>query len=162
VTHSMPSKLGRDERGASIIELALTAPFMAALVIGITDLSRAYSMKLLLEQSAQRSIEQIEQQRSVVTAGYNSSLTTEATAAMTAAGYSTGNTIAPDSWLECGTSTTHLAFTGSCATAGDTVARYVSVRITRDYVPFFASRAWPGADANGNISISGYAEVRVQ
>jgi len=51
--------IGADERGASIIELALTAPFFAAMLIGMIDLSRAYSMKLKLEQSAQRAVEKI-------------------------------------------------------------------------------------------------------
>ena len=46
--------LGRDERGASIIELALTAPFLAAMVIGMVDISRGYHAKLTLEQVAQR------------------------------------------------------------------------------------------------------------
>jgi Flp pilus assembly protein TadG len=154
-------RLRRNERGASIIELALVAPFMAALVMGITDLSRAYSLKLLLEQASQRTIERVEQQRSVASS-YNTSLSTEAGLAMTDAGYSSGNTITPDSWLECGTSTTHLGFSTSCANSGDTVARYVSVKIARDYVPFFSSRAWPGANSSGNIPISGYAEVRIQ
>ena len=58
-------RLRSDERGATIIELALAVPFFAALLIGIIDLSRAYSMKLKLEQSAQRAIEKIEQQHTV-------------------------------------------------------------------------------------------------
>jgi Flp pilus assembly protein TadG len=161
VTRAMFARLRRNERGASIIELALVAPFLAALVMGITDLSRAYSTKLLLEQAAQRTIERVEQQKSVAST-YNTALSTEAGNAMTDAGYSTGNTITADSWLECGTSTTHLTFSSSCASSSDTVARYVSVRIARDYVPFFSSRAWPGANASGNIPVSGYAEVRIQ
>ena len=154
-------KLRRDERGASIVELALVAPFMAAMVIGMTDLARAYSMKLQLEQIAQRTIEQVEQQKSVATS-YNTALTTEATAAATAAGYTSGNTITPDSWLECGTDTTHQTFTDSCSTAGDATARYVSVSISRSYTPFFASRHWPGANSQGNITVSGYAALRMQ
>ncbi len=51
------SHLFRDERGTSVIELALVAPILASLVIGMSDLSRAYSAKLQLEQAAQRSIE---------------------------------------------------------------------------------------------------------
>jgi Flp pilus assembly protein TadG len=158
-------KLRRDERGASLVELALAAPFMAALVIGMSDLARAYSLKLLLEQSAQRTIEEVENQRSVATA-YDTALSTEASDAMSDAGYSTGNTITPDSWLECssnGTTWTRQSdFNGSCPNASDTTARYVSVRISRSFVPMFSSRAWPGADANGNITLTGYSEVRIQ
>ncbi len=36
------STLGRDEGGASIIELALVAPFLAAMIIGMVDISRGY------------------------------------------------------------------------------------------------------------------------
>jgi Flp pilus assembly protein TadG len=159
------AKLRRDERGASIIELAMVAPFMAALVIGMSDLARGYSTKLMLEQAAQRTIEKVEQQKSVSTS-YNTTLSTEATNAMTDAGYSTGNTITPDSWLECSSDGTNWTrqtdFTGSCPNATDTTARYVSVKISRDFTPMFTSRHWPGANANGTITVSGYAEVRVQ
>jgi Flp pilus assembly protein TadG len=50
-----------DEHGAAIIELALVAPILALTVIGIVDMSNAYSRKLALEQGAQRSIEKIMQ-----------------------------------------------------------------------------------------------------
>jgi Flp pilus assembly protein TadG len=156
------AKLRRNERGASIVELALTAPFMAALVIGISDLARAYSMKLLLEQASQRAIEKVENQKSVATGGYSTSLTAEATAAMTDAGYSTGNTYTSDSWRECGTATTHETFTGDCASSTDTTTRYASVSISRNFSPMFPSRAWPTANADGTITLTGYAEVRIQ
>lgn len=50
-----------DERGAALIELALVAPILAALVAGMIDISTAYSRKLALEQGAQRAIEKIMQ-----------------------------------------------------------------------------------------------------
>ena len=36
-------RLAKDEGGASIIELALVAPILATLLVGMVDLSRAYS-----------------------------------------------------------------------------------------------------------------------
>lgn len=157
------TRLCRDEQGASLIEMAFAVPILASFVVGMSDLATVYSMTLTVEQAAQRTIEQVENQKSVSAASYNTALTTEATTAMTAAGYTVANgDITPDSWLECGTDTTHQSFTGSCANATDTVARYVSVRITHKYTPFFAGRAWPNADANGDIPIAGYAEVRIQ
>ena len=54
-------RLLRDERGAAVIELALVAPVLALMVIGIVDISNAYSRKLALEQGAQRAIEKIMQ-----------------------------------------------------------------------------------------------------
>ena len=54
-------KLGTDEQGAAIIELALIAPIFALMAIGVVDMSNAYSRKLALEQGAQRAIEKIMQ-----------------------------------------------------------------------------------------------------
>ena len=55
------TKLGRDQSGAAIIELAMVAPILAAMTIGVVDLSNAFSRKLVLEQAAQRSIEKVMQ-----------------------------------------------------------------------------------------------------
>ena len=51
------SRLRNDKRGAAIIELGLAAPILATMLIGMVDLGRGYSMKLQLEQAAQRAIE---------------------------------------------------------------------------------------------------------
>ena len=106
------------ERGAAAIELALALPIMCAVLLGMSDLARAYSEKLQIEQAAQRTVEQVQQEKYVLTASYNPSLTTEATSAMSDLGYTTGNTITPNSWLECSsdsgsTWTTQSSLTGS-------------------------------------------------
>jgi hypothetical protein len=44
----------------------------------------------------------------------------------------------------------------------DLPARYVSIRITRNFVPFFSMRLWPEANSDGSITLSAYAETRVQ
>ena len=54
-------KLAREDRGAAVIELALIAPVLALLIIGVTDISIAYGRKLELEQAVQRSIEKVMQ-----------------------------------------------------------------------------------------------------
>jgi Flp pilus assembly protein TadG len=151
-----------DEDGAAVIELALALPIMCAVLLGMSDLARAYSEKLQIEQAAQRTVEQVEQEKYVLTASYNTSLTTEATSAMSDLGYTTGNTITPNSWLECSsdggkTWTSQSSFTGSCPNATDLTARYVSVKISRTYSPIFSAYNWPGA-----ATISGQAEVRIQ
>ena len=79
--------LARDERGASIIEMAMVTPLLGSLLIGMVDISRAYSAKLQLEQSAYRAIEKVQ--------GYQTSestystLKTEAGSAARAAGFTT-------------------------------------------------------------------------
>ena len=69
-------KLRADERGAAIIELALVAPVLALMAIGVVDMSNAFSRKLALEQGAQRAIEKIMQTTEVDTV--ENTLTTEA------------------------------------------------------------------------------------
>ena len=51
----------RDERGAAVIELALVAPILALMTIGINDVSQAFNRRLTLEQAAQRAIEKVMQ-----------------------------------------------------------------------------------------------------
>ena len=152
------SNLKRDELGAALVELALAAPFFAALLIGIVDMSRAYSMKYKLEQAAQRAIEAIEQQHTVQTS--YTSYGTEASTAATAAGY-TGSTVTVDYWLECN-GVRQASGTTVCGTSGATYARYVTVTVSNTYTPLFPSRGWPGANGQGNIPVSGYAGIRVQ
>lgn len=134
---SLVVSLRGNERGAAIIELALVAPFFAALAIGMIDMSRAYSMKLKLEQAAQRGIEKVEQQHSVLS-DY-SAYATEASTAATAAGYS-GSTASADYWLECN-GVRQSDPTTPC-TSGQTYARYVSITVSNTYTPLFPSRAW--------------------
>jgi Flp pilus assembly protein TadG len=152
------SGLRDDKQGAAVIELALAAPVLAALVIGITDLARAYSYKLLLEQVAARTIEKVEQQRSVSTSSYNTSLVSEAQSAMADAGYpdTTNSHYTANSWVECSTNGTTWTLTNSFTTdcASGTQARYASIQITETFTPMFS---W-----HGNITVTGYAEVRMQ
>src|SRR3954453_15243564 len=61
MTYPAFRNLRADVRGVAVIELALVAPILALTVIGIVDMSNAYSRKLALEQGAQRSIEKIMQ-----------------------------------------------------------------------------------------------------
>jgi Flp pilus assembly protein TadG len=148
------ARLARDERGASIVELALVVPVMASLLVGMVDLSRAYSYKLKLEQSAQRAIEKI-QQYQTTTSTY-STLQTEAAAA---AGVPTSNVVI-DYWLECdGTRATN--YNSSCST-GQTYARWVQVDVTGTFTPLFASKRYPGANANGTFTLHGIAGMRTQ
>jgi Flp pilus assembly protein TadG len=155
-------KLRRDERGAAIMELALAAPFLAAMLVGMTDISRAYSMKLQMEQAAQRAIEQIQQQSTSSTS--YTSVGTEAQAGATAAGYS-GSTAVVNYRLECnGTvvqQTTGAAITSSCS-SGQTYARYVTVTVSNSYTPMFASSYFANLNSNGTVTVSGYAGTRVQ
>ena len=54
-------KLARNRSGTATIELALCAPILATMVIGVSDISIAYGKKLELEQAAQRAMEKVMQ-----------------------------------------------------------------------------------------------------
>ena len=152
-----------DKRGAAVIELALVAPFLAAFVVGMTDISRAYATKLRLAQAAQRAIESI-QVNGKNTNNYTT-LSAEASAAATAAGYS-GSTVVVNYALECNGAVTSSNATGAGITttcqSGQTYARYVTVTISTLYTPMFATSYFPGANAQGRVAVSGYAGLRVQ
>ena len=152
------ASLLRNERGSSLIEMALAAPFLAALLIGMVDLSRGYSSKLQLEQAAQRTIEKIMQQKAVV-----NDYTQHKAEAAAAAGVSV-DAVTITNWLECSTdgqtwrSTT---FDGTCETGEIYYARYVEVDIVKTYYPLFGT-TFAGANADGTYTLRGIAGVRVQ
>ena len=153
-------KLARDERGASIIEMAMVMPVFAGLLIGMVDISRAYSAKLQLEQSAYRAIEKVQQYQA--TDSTYTTLQTEAGSAARAAGFSSvaDTDVVIDYWLECN-GTRQTDYTITCP-SGQTYARWVTVDIPATFTPMFSSRHWPGANANGTFSLHGRAGLRTQ
>jgi Flp pilus assembly protein TadG len=135
--------------------MAFVAPVLVTLLLGTVDISRAVSTQLQLEQAAQRAIELV--QRSNYSTTYNSTLQSEAT---TAAG--SGSTATVSAWLECNNSSTQLDFdSGTCST-GQISARYVSVKVQQSFSPLFGSSFFPGANADGTVTMTGYAFVRTQ
>lgn len=155
------SHLIRDERGSSIVELALVAPLLASLTIGMVDLSRGYSAKLQLEQAAQRSIEKAMNGKKET--GLYDTLKAEAAAA---AGVSE-DAVEVRYWLECdGVSqnsdpATMEADYGKVCEDDEDYARYVNVRIEKAFTPTFRTD-WPGANPDGTFTLAGDAGIRVQ
>ena|SRR5436190_17732551 len=153
-------RLGRDERGASIIEMALILPVFGTLVIGVADISRAYSQKLLLEQAAFRAIEKVQQYQSN-SSTYNT-LKNEAVTAATAAGFTdvTTSNVTVDYWLEC-SGVRQTDYNTTCSTEPAT-ARWITIDIPHSFSPMFASNRWPGSNANGSYTLHGRAGLRTQ
>jgi Flp pilus assembly protein TadG len=149
----MIRRLLKCEGGNSMIEMAFALPVFVALLIGMVDMSRAFSMKLQLVQVAQRTIERVQRD----SFDYNDIATLDAEAEA-AAGSGAQATVT--AWLECGSSTTKLAFSGSCS-GNQAYARFVNISITRGYTPVFGTQFFPGA-SNGSVPIDGNAGVRIQ
>ncbi|MBO9576235.1 MAG: pilus assembly protein [Sphingobium sp.] len=147
------SRLFAEQRGAAVVELALVAPILGVVTIGIVDMSNAYSRKLALEQGAQRAIEKIAQ--TTESATVEATLASEAVCqvnGVNADGTCKSSPITTSNvtvtWrLECtasnGTMTsqastssaTYDAFTCPVGTASQ--ARYVQVAVTDKYRPLF-------------------------
>lgn len=146
------ASLRRDAGGTATIELGLFAPILAAMLIGLIDLSTAYSDKLFLEQVAQRMVEKIQQ------TGFSPSMeTTLETEAASAAG--TGAAADVTYWLECDGARA-ASFTSGCSD-GATIERYVQLDISRSYTPIIPA-AYTGTDANGVTTLHGIAGIRFQ
>lgn len=153
-------RLRRDQRGASIIEIALLLPVMSTLIVGVADITRAYSQKLILEQAAYRAIEKVQQYQA--TESTYDTLKNEVVAAATSAGFTdvTTNNVTIDYWLEC-SGVRQTNYDSTCSSLPVT-ARYITIDVTHTFTPMFASRRWPGSNADGTYTLHGRAGLRTQ
>jgi len=151
-----PLPLHRDERGASLVELALVSPILLTMFAGILDCARLYSTKLGFQQAAERSVE-IATTGGVSNTAYTTVQTNMQNDATAAAPKATS--VTASLWLECA-GVKQSDFNGACNT-GDQVARYASVSVSGSYRPSFP---WLFGTmvSNGVIAVSGAATVRVQ
>lgn len=168
--------LAANERGAVIIELAIVAPVLALMAIGVIDLSNAYSRKLALEQGAHRAIEKIMQ-----TTDYDSVENTLANEAVCQVnGTNTDGTCKSTpintsnvtvSWrLECmdsggsitsQTTSSASAFDALVCSSGTTKeARYIQIALTDNYQAMFPVH-FSGFSAGG-YPITATAGMRTQ
>jgi Flp pilus assembly pilin Flp len=145
---SLARALTRDERGASLVEFTMIAPFLGLLTVAIADYSRGFSERFALENAAHRTLE-----RAGVGATKDdySFLRQEAA---TAAGVPIEN-VTLDNWLECGGGRMPN-YTDPCE-AGQQAARYIYIKIVKTYQ---LSMSLPGQASS--MRLSGDAAVRVQ
>jgi Flp pilus assembly pilin Flp len=122
------ARLGRDERGVGMVELALFAPIIAFMIIGITDIARAYSQKLMIEQAVYRALEKAAV--GTVQTDYAFLKPEVATAAKV-----TLDKVTLAAWLECDGVKQPL-FEGEC-TGNQMVSRYVELGVTAQFRPTF-------------------------
>jgi Flp pilus assembly protein TadG len=175
--------LGRDERGAAIIELALIAPFFALMTVGIVDMSNAFSRKLALEQGAQRAIEKVMQTTQDSTV--EGTLTTEAVCQVNGTNADGSCKTSPISasnvtvtWRrECTSSSgtltqapgspysTSAAFDSSsnaCPSGTAKEAEYIQVKVTDKYTPMFPIHFAKFNTSDGAYDLSATAGVRTK
>lgn len=150
------SCLARDERGASIIEMAFVLPIFAALLMGVVDISRAYSANLQLEQAAYRAVEKVQQYQS--SSSTTDTLKSEAASAAGITATSTNPSITYTLYCN-GVAQSDYSITCS---SGQTYIRQVNVKITKTFTPLFPSNLWPGANADGTYTLHADAGLRTQ
>ena len=149
--------LGRDSNGTSVIEFALFAPILCVTLMGVTDVSMAYSRKLAVEQAAFRALENV----SVTTPQANYDyLRAEAAAADGAGGVQAAD-VTVTTWIECN-NVQQPATTTACPT-GQQTSQYVQVSIASSYTPvFFEGPLAATGNANGVVALTASASVRVR
>ena len=145
------NSLGRDQSGAAIVELAIIAPMIALLTVGIVDLSNGFSRKLKIEQAAQRSIEKI-----MNTSASDTIENTLAAEAADQADVPLAN-VTVTYRLECDGAATDAA---ECTEDQDT-SQWITVTVVDQYEPLF-SRHFAGINGDGTYHLSATAGVRIQ
>lgn len=155
-------QLRRDCSGAAIVELALAAPILATMVIGISDISIVFGKKLQLEQAAQRAIEKVAQ----TTGEDTPEDTIKKEAVCQFNGTNDDGTCKTSPISNSNVSVTYVlkcddvvtTYTTDCA-GGETELRYITTTVTYNYAPMFPVHI--GVNADGTYHLSGTAGVRV-
>jgi Flp pilus assembly protein TadG len=169
--------LAANERGAAVIELALIAPVLALMVIGIVDMSNAFSRKLALEQGAQRAIERIMQTTANDTV--EGTLKTEAVCQVNGTNSDgtcktspiTTSNVTVTYRLECVASGGGIATQSStdsdtyndfvCASGTVSEARYIEIAVTDKYTPLFPI-TFSFINGDGTYHLSATAGMRTK
>lgn len=160
------SRLKRDCRGVATIELALYAPILATMTIGVVDISNAFGRKLSLEQAAQRSIEKVMQTTGVQSV--SDTIIDEVGDQADIPEVERATKITVTYRLECDddaaqTSTDATTFdTYTCPTGTVSEARYIQVEVVDVYEPMFPMHFAGYSAADNGYPISATAGMRTQ
>ena len=152
-------RLARDERGIGFLEMAIAAPVLALIFLGIVDISRIVATNIDLEQAAQRTTDFALARRP--TNGSTGYLVTEAVAA---SGRPSGD-ITVEVFLECN-GVKASSFTSVCV-PGEVAKRFVSVEIEQTVSTGFNWRAMAAVFGTGSgtyrpVTVTGDSIVRIQ
>lgn len=165
-------KFFRNDRGAVVIELALIAPIFVLFVVGIVDMSNAYTRKLQLEQAAQRAIEKIQQttQNKTIEDTLRDEVVCQVNGTDNSGDCITTGPITTDDVtvayrLECTNADgtvevqTDIDSATDC-TSSQTQAQYLSVNVTDKYSPLFPIHF--GTAADGTYHLAATAGMRTE
>lgn len=149
-------RIGGDERGVSVVELALFMPVLLVMLTGVVELSMFLAEKMRVEQAAYRAIELAQ-----VAPTQISDADLKAQAA-SAAGVDESN-VDVTRELRCA-SAVRTDYDAGCA-SGETVERYLTIDVRAQYQPHFPAQVasfFSDLDAQGAVPLAGTATLRVQ
>jgi Flp pilus assembly protein TadG len=149
--------LKQDRRGVAVIELALYAPILALMTIGVVDMSNAFSRKLALEQAAQRSLEKAMQTTGTLTPAETIKKEVSAQANIPAA--EVDSKVEVTYQRECD-GEIQTEYAGDCP-GGEDKALYIIVEVNDTYEPMFPVR-FVGLDEDGTYHVQAIAGMRTQ
>lgn len=147
------SRLGQGERGVAVTELALTAPVLALLVMGVIDISNGFSRKLSLEQGAQRAIEKVMQ----TTEDTTPDATLKSEAAIQANVTEDKVTVRYRSFCDA---VENLIYDTPCS-GTQKESNYLTVTVRDDFRPMFPTQ-FVGMSQDGAFRLSVSAGMRIQ
>lgn len=174
--HSIAA-LGRDERGTGLVELALLAPMLALLTVGIVDLSQGIDRRMELHDAVHRTLEKAAARRFKFEIVDDKVVTTDMKADAAEAADVPVSAVTVRAWLECD-GVEQPTFTADCpalaspdpacsdpapppsAKCVPILARYLEVRIDTTYSPTFGKVV--AASADGTVPLFAEGAVRVQ
>lgn len=143
--------LARDERGTSLIEFGFLVPFLALLTMGVIDLSRGLAERFALQQAVNRGLELVQARPAVASATSNdvdySFVKTEVERAAKEISKAPAQ-VTLERWLECNGGNPK-GVNDTCA-SGEDVARYLRVRVTKNFTGEFYYKTIPMA-ASGTL-----------
>jgi Flp pilus assembly pilin Flp len=166
-----------DERGSGLIELAMLAPVLALLTVGIVDLTQGISRRMELHDAVHRTLEKVAARRFLVLLSDGEVDTDFMRADAAEAAGVPAEAVTIEAWLECD-GEEQTSFTGNCpalpsppadcslpappttAKCAADAARYVRVRIDASYKPTFGKVVSTRPD--GTVPLSAEGSVRLQ
>ena len=158
--------LRRDERGVATIELALFAPILAMMTIGVVDMSNAYGRKLAIEQAAQRAIEKVMQTTGIKSVA--DTIVDEVADQADIADEDKASKIAVSYSLECddedpqSSGDADTFDTYACAEGTVHEARYIEVAVNDVYEPMFPLHFGSYDSDKGGYPVTAKAGMRTK
>jgi Flp pilus assembly pilin Flp len=167
----------RDERGAGLVELALIAPMLAVLTVGIVDLTQGVTRRMQLHDAAHRTLEKVAARNFKLDLKSDGEPDTVLIEAEAEAAAGPGSKATVYSWLECD-GEEQPKFSSKCpplenpdpgctdpsppvgANCEPILARYIRITVESSFRPTFGTFVAPEKD--GTFPLWAEAAVRVQ